>query len=584
MKKEKAEGVLISLSPELRNSRRDIKSFTRKPSSKSLLSQLSTKEKVLPHYLTASAGSCHDFCKYGGNHTAELKGRDSSFPLPSSIGMALLTQRNRVNVQTLAERQRKSPQRQKAMAPKFGSQYGGKDWGKKTQLLVKRFNLSLPSENIKETTTIPEISTSYAESGIKGCITAPSEGFKTMKKGALQHLGSFDDSASVTKNAPSFMKKTEASRNSETAGVKKHSAQNSFKNFAPQIGQKSLLSTFGKPISSGKSKVFKQEDTSHVKKFDASSKQATSEKSNTSSVKSESLLRPTAGMKGGNSRRKIVKIWNPTASSLRKNLKSRSGSLLPQPPVDHVLRNCNSAKSTSTGRHPKTVEQTELGDGQLRERALYLIGPKTSENEDTVSAQSKSSRGQRSLSSPYSSSSPSSPSSSSPSFSDHEGEYQDSESAASKQNDTVFEEGGHETSTTSRTGDKRHHGTDSTAHQEDEDETLCELRIRRGKILNLQPDNYVTGDSRSGEGEMKKIKFKANEPTNSNRTDPEAETVVLRHQDVQDKRGVLGLFNHVIEETASKLVETRRSKVKALVGAFETVISLQEGKSADSSV
>ncbi|CAA6657434.1 unnamed protein product [Spirodela intermedia] len=106
----------------------------------------------------------------------------------------------------------------------------------------------------------------------------------------------------------------------------------------------------------------------------------------------------------------------------------------------------------------------------------------------------------------------------------------------------------------SRTGDKRHHGTDSTAHQEDEDETLCELRIRREKILNLQPDNYVTGDSRSGEGEN------------------------------EEDQGCLGLFNHVIEETASKLVETRRSKVKALVGAFETVISLQEGKSADSSV
>jgi hypothetical protein len=34
----------------------------------------------------------------------------------------------------------------------------------------------------------------------------------------------------------------------------------------------------------------------------------------------------------------------------------------------------------------------------------------------------------------------------------------------------------------------------------------------------------------------------------------------------------------VIEETASKLVESRKSKVKALVGAFETVISLQDGK------
>jgi hypothetical protein len=34
----------------------------------------------------------------------------------------------------------------------------------------------------------------------------------------------------------------------------------------------------------------------------------------------------------------------------------------------------------------------------------------------------------------------------------------------------------------------------------------------------------------------------------------------------------------VIEETASKLVEIQRSKVKALVSAFETLISLNEKK------
>lgn len=45
---------------------------------------------------------------------------------------------------------------------------------------------------------------------------------------------------------------------------------------------------------------------------------------------------------------------------------------------------------------------------------------------------------------------------------------------------------------------------------------------------------------------------------------------------VDEKKDLRSLFNNVIEETASKLVETRRSKVKALVGAFETVISLQD--------
>ncbi|KAG0481937.1 hypothetical protein HPP92_010021 [Vanilla planifolia] len=50
---------------------------------------------------------------------------------------------------------------------------------------------------------------------------------------------------------------------------------------------------------------------------------------------------------------------------------------------------------------------------------------------------------------------------------------------------------------------------------------------------------------------------------------------VLRHQDVQEKNSQV-LFNDVIEETANRLAEVRKSKVKALVGAFETIISLQE--------
>ena len=53
-----------------------------------------------------------------------------------------------------------------------------------------------------------------------------------------------------------------------------------------------------------------------------------------------------------------------------------------------------------------------------------------------------------------------------------------------------------------------------------------------------------------------------------------SEKVVLRHQNVEGKKQNQGLYNNVIEETASKLAELRKSKVKALVGAFETVISL----------
>ncbi|KAF7806230.1 putative Calmodulin-binding domain, plant [Senna tora] len=53
-----------------------------------------------------------------------------------------------------------------------------------------------------------------------------------------------------------------------------------------------------------------------------------------------------------------------------------------------------------------------------------------------------------------------------------------------------------------------------------------------------------------------------------------SEKVLLRHQSLESKKVEGRTYNNVIEETASQLAEVRKSKVKALVGAFETVISL----------
>ncbi|XP_060195248.1 uncharacterized protein LOC132624476 [Lycium barbarum] len=63
-------------------------------------------------------------------------------------------------------------------------------------------------------------------------------------------------------------------------------------------------------------------------------------------------------------------------------------------------------------------------------------------------------------------------------------------------------------------------------------------------------------------------------------TKSEVMTVNLRSHAIEDTKATPSLFNNVLEVTASKLAETRRSKVKALVGAFETIISLQDPKSS----
>ncbi|KAH7660712.1 Calmodulin-binding domain plant domain-containing protein [Dioscorea alata] len=133
----------------------------------------------------------------------------------------------------------------------------------------------------------------------------------------------------------------------------------------------------------------------------------------------------------------------------------------------------------------------------------------------------------------------------------------------------------------------------SVAHPDDEAQPPHKLKFRRGKVLDPQSQNNgprrlrfrkprVVTENENGRGELGRRSFRKRSNISGVDTNEvtEAPNVVLRHQDQQGKKDSQGLFNHVIEETASKLVESRKSKVKALVGAFETVISLQDTKAA----
>ncbi|KAJ6375700.1 hypothetical protein OIU77_000633 [Salix suchowensis] len=102
-----------------------------------------------------------------------------------------------------------------------------------------------------------------------------------------------------------------------------------------------------------------------------------------------------------------------------------------------------------------------------------------------------------------------------------------------------------------------------------ENRTSKGLRFRR-RALN---DGQMAGEVDTRKNNLKNKEVCGSE---ANITKMESEKVVLRHKDVQEKKIVQSLLNNLIEETACKLVENRKSKVKALVSAFETVISLQD--------
>lgn len=134
-----------------------------------------------------------------------------------------------------------------------------------------------------------------------------------------------------------------------------------------------------------------------------------------------------------------------------------------------------------------------------------------------------------------------------------------------------------------------------------EEKKAYKLKFKPGRVVELKPDSDsgprrlkfrkprvagVVGENPKSSSDGRKVSYRkrsGSDLTGSKSVDQKSAGVVLRHQDGNErKEGQISLFNNVIEETASKLVESRKSKVKALVGAFETVISLQDGKPTSS--
>ncbi|XP_021761548.1 uncharacterized protein LOC110726385 [Chenopodium quinoa] len=123
---------------------------------------------------------------------------------------------------------------------------------------------------------------------------------------------------------------------------------------------------------------------------------------------------------------------------------------------------------------------------------------------------------------------------------------------------------------------------------EEKDASAWKVKFKRGTVVALQTANSaprklrfkrgkILGEDQNAKAEIKKLKNENDMGSETQDAEPGPEKVRLRHQEASEKKDDVDL-NNVIEETASKLVKTRKSKVKALVGAFETVMSLRDRK------
>ncbi|CAI9755570.1 unnamed protein product [Fraxinus pennsylvanica] len=120
-----------------------------------------------------------------------------------------------------------------------------------------------------------------------------------------------------------------------------------------------------------------------------------------------------------------------------------------------------------------------------------------------------------------------------------------------------------------------------------EDEPKIELEEHVVNVNNHTQTDEILEDNSKAAVEEKEVAIASDgrETTDSEEQEmkeveevkPEAEIEESKQEDCEKKKESL-VSNDVIEETASKLREQRKNKVKALAGAFETVISLQEPK------
>ncbi|OMO52993.1 hypothetical protein COLO4_36879 [Corchorus olitorius] len=112
---------------------------------------------------------------------------------------------------------------------------------------------------------------------------------------------------------------------------------------------------------------------------------------------------------------------------------------------------------------------------------------------------------------------------------------------------------------------------DSPNGKSDDDHTPRRLTFKRRVI-----DDNKSGKIQNSEGDTSKNNSEGKEAIffQDNATQNELNQISLRQSDVSEKTDSMILYNNVIEQTASRFVRSNSSKVKALVSAFESVISL----------
>ncbi|KAF5457679.1 hypothetical protein F2P56_021764 [Juglans regia] len=552
-------------------------------------SSSNTGESILPHYLRASTGSCHDFCKYGRKHAFEEK---ESCSMLKRVVKTSYDSRNPAVTVAL-------PRRKETVVTKLKPSHESQSYTSDTPRTIKHevSKQSLDSQNPAERDVLVE---RKKKSGVEfkssSYSKTPSHESESYSSGTPQTI-----KREVSKQSPDSKNQFESKllvERKKKSGVKFKSSPSSktYISHNPKIMKQEVSST-------EKAIVFPRKGSAKAKDLNLSMKHATSLKPQSLTVKPRSFPNSTGGKSGlRNSDVKIGKMTGTFRVAAKKVLAPPPASLSSKSSVNKVAtvneRKHVDLKIVSPYTNNKIRKAEPKQHDEVQEKTLYVIKMET-ENKPLESDQNESHAIELlpgASSPPKFSSLPNSQSSSS-----HEEDCEEeSEYTMSEAEDELPSESNEtehiEEADTVEEGYNRRPRKAGLVCSEDKNGQALKLKFRRGKVVDSQSftnsprrlkfkRGKVLGESQNVKAVVRRRSFKRPEvDSDTYGTELDPKKVVLRHQDVRGKRDAQGLFNNVIEETASKLAETRKSKVKALVGAFETVISLQEKKPSANTV
>ena len=536
--------------------------------------------EIVPHYLRVSTGSCHDFCKYGRKHAFEGKARR---PILKKVVKKPPNSENTLVSVDL-------PETKKMTVVKLEPSPDSKTHLSDVPQTIKQ-KVSTKSPGSKNPGESKFLTERKKMSGVK------------FKSSPYSNTHKSNTQKPMKAEMSSSPKKVEASLRKGSSKAK--DVNLSAKQATPLKPKSVAVKPMSSPNSSGGISGLRKSDVKigkmtgtlkvAVKKALASPQASLSSNSSVNRVAvKKALASPQVSLSSNSSVNRVA---------VKKGLASTRASLSSNSSVNRVansnerkLRNKKVVSPLMNQNKIRKAEPKQPNNEEVPEKTLYVIKVET-ENKPLESAQNERIAIELShalSSSPKSTSLPNILSSST-----HEEEYQEeSEYTMSEaEDDSPLENSELEDTEEADTLEEGYKGKPRKAgmvFSEDKNSQPSKLKFRQGKVVDIQSANdsprrlkfrqgRMLGENQIVKANARRRGFKrtgrGDGDTKSMEADPPK--VVLRHQDVQGKKDAQGLFNNVIEETASKLVEARKSKVKALVGAFETVISLQEKKPAN---